>query len=161
MSRRRNNSAPRAAIAPGEGERRAQRGLVPQYKVAAEKIYALLADGRLHAAGLADPEADTLDDIQLIRSHGGQLVLDAYQVKWSQPGETLAEGEFRHLLAELVTARDAVIAAAERRAQKGEPPVVRVIARLYTSRVASTSALRAQVMRGSGRSLHEFIDGVE
>ena len=28
----------------GEGERRAQRGLVPQYKVAAEKIYALIAE---------------------------------------------------------------------------------------------------------------------
>lgn len=157
---RRGNSTARAAVAPGEGERRAQRGLVPQYKVAAEKLYALLADGRLHAVGLADPEADTLDDIQLIRGHGGQLVLDAYQVKWSKLGETFGEGEFRDLLAELVSARRAVIAAAERRAQEGEPPVARVIAHLYTSRVASTSALRAEVMRGSGCSLHEFIDGV-
>lgn len=158
--RRRGNSTGRVAVAPGEGERRAQRGLVPQYKIAAEKIYALLADGRLHAVGLADPEADTLDDIQLIRGHGGQLVLDAYQVKWSKPGEAFAEGEFRDLLSELVSARRAVIAAAERRAQEGEPPVARVIAHLYTSRVASTSALRTEVMRGSGRSLHEFIDGV-
>lgn len=157
---RRGNSTARAAVAPGEGERRAQRGLVPQYKVAAEKIYAALADGRLHAVGLADPDADTLDDIQLIRGHGGQLVLDAYQVKWSKPGETFAEGEFRDLLSELVSARRAVIAAAARRSQEGEPPVARVIAHLYTSRVASTSALRTEVMRGSGRSLHEFIDGV-
>lgn len=157
---RRGNSAGRAGVAPGEGERRAQRGLVPQYKVAAEKIYALLADGRLHSVGLADPEADTLDDIQLIRRHGVELVLDAYQVKWSTPGETFAEGGFGNLLAELVSARRAVIAAAERRAQQGEPPVARVIAHLYTSRVASTSALRTPVMRGSGRSLHEFTDSV-
>ena len=157
---RRVNSTGRARVAPGEGERRAQRGLVPQYKVAAEKIYALLADGRLHSVGLADPEAGTLDDIQLIRSHGAQLVLDAYQVKWSTPGETFAEGEFSSLLAELVSARRAVIAAAERRAQEGDAPVARVIAHLYTSRVASTSVLRTNVMRGSGRSLHEFIDGV-
>lgn len=68
------------AVAPGEGEQRAQRGLIPQYKVAAEKIYALLAAGRLHAVGLADPEAGTLDDIQLIRRDGSQLVLDAYEV---------------------------------------------------------------------------------
>lgn len=147
-------------LPPGEGERRAQRGLVPQYKVAAEKIYALLSAGRLHAVGLADPDADTLDDVQVIRSHGGRLVLDAYQVKWSKPGETFAEGEFRDLLAELVSARRAVIAAAERRAEEGEPPVARVIAHLYTSRVASTSALRTESMRGTGRSLHEFIDGV-
>lgn len=51
----------RLKIAPGEGERRAQRGLVPQYEVgAAEKIYPLLADGWLNAIGIADSETDTL-----------------------------------------------------------------------------------------------------
>ena len=159
MSRRGHRSG-RAEVAPGEGERRAQRGLVPQYKVAAERIYARLADGRLHSVGLADPAAGTLDDIQLIRSQGARLVLDAYQVKWSRPGETFGEGEFAGLLAELVSARRTVIAAVEQRAREGEPRVARVIAHLYTSRVASTAALRTQVMRGSGRSLHQFIDGV-
>jgi hypothetical protein len=150
----------RMTVAPGEGERRAQRGLVPQYKVAAEKIYALLADGRLHAVGIADPEASTLDDIQVVRRHSGQLVLDAYQVKWSAPGETLAEGEFKDLLTELIRARRAVVEAAERRAQNGGDPVGRVTAHFYTSRVASTAALRTPRMRGTRHSLHAFIDGV-
>jgi hypothetical protein len=57
----RERGSQRTGVAPAEGERRAQRGLVPQYKVAAEKIYALLTSGRLHAVGIADPEADTLD----------------------------------------------------------------------------------------------------
>src|SRR5262245_13767110 len=74
----------RPSIAPAEGERRAQRGLVPQYKVAAEKILGLLTSGRLHQVGIADPQAETLDDIQTVRRQGALLILDAYQVKWSK-----------------------------------------------------------------------------
>ncbi len=156
----RERGSRRTRVAPGEGERRAQRGLVPQYKVAAEKIYALLTSGRLHAVGIADPEADTLDDIQVIRSQGAQLILDAYQVKWSSPGEILTDGNFTKLLGDLVSARKVVVDAAERRLQDGGAPVDRVTAHLYTSRVASTAGLRNADMRGSGCSLHGFLDGV-
>jgi hypothetical protein len=65
----------RRSIPPGEGERRAQRGLVPQYKIAAEKILGLLTSGRLHAVAIADPHAETLDDIQTVRRQGALLVL--------------------------------------------------------------------------------------
>jgi hypothetical protein len=156
----RERGSQRSGVAPGEGERRAQRGLVPQYKVAAEKIYALLTSGRLYALGIADPEADTLDDIQVIRSQGAQLILDAYQVKWSGPGETLTGGNFTKLLEDLVSARKVVVDAAKRRARDGSAPVDRVTAHLYTSRAASTARLRNADMRGSDCSLHGFLDGV-
>ena len=153
------------SVPPGEGERRAQRGLVPQYKVAAEKILGLLTDGRLHQVGIADPEADTLDDLQTVRRHGSLLVLDAYQVKWSKPGGTLVDSEFRSLLSELVHGREAVTHAARDRAERGAEPVDRVIAHLYTSKVASTASLRGQGLDGEhlggeGRTLHAFLDTV-
>jgi hypothetical protein len=133
----------RPSIPPGEGERRAQRGLVPQYKIAAEKVLGLLAGGRLHEVAIADPHAGTLEDVQTVRRQGAQLILDAYQVKWSKPGETLIESEFRTLLADLVESRRAVTQAAQERAEEGAEKVGRVVAHLYTNRVASTAACAA------------------
>jgi hypothetical protein len=155
----------REPIAPGEGERRAQRGLVPQYKVAAEKILGLLTSGRLHQVGIADPRAETLDDIQTVRRQGALLILDAYQVKWSKPGETLIDSEFRSLLADLVRGRQAVAQAAQARTEQGADPVDRVIAHLYTSKSASTARLRGEGLAGEklgreGCTLHAFLEAV-
>ena len=153
------------SISPGEGERRAQRGLVPQYKVAAEKLLGLLTDGRLYEVGIADPEADTLDDLQTVRRQGAVLILDAYQVKWSTPGGTLIDSEFRSLLADLVRGRQAVAQAARERVERGAESVDRVIAHLYTSKAASTAGLRGKGLAGEelggpGRTLHAFLDAV-
>src|SRR5882672_7576016 len=52
-------------IAPGEGERRAMRGYVPQYDLAARLIYKELAAGRLRWVGLADRTAGAFDDVVL------------------------------------------------------------------------------------------------
>jgi hypothetical protein len=154
-----------AAIPPAEGERRAQRGLVPQYKIAAEKILGLLTSGRLHQVGIADPRAETLDDIQTVRRQGALLILDAYQVKWSKPGETLIDSEFRSLLVNLVKGRRAVAHAAQERAEQGADPVDRVVAHLYTSKSASTARLRGKGLDGEnlgaeGCTLHAFLEAV-
>lgn len=147
-------------LPPGEGERRAQAGLVPQYKLAAEKIYALLSEGSLHEVGIADPEAETLDDIQLVRRHGSSLILDAYQIKWGGRGGVLTPAEFQGLLAELILGRAAVIEARARRVEDGEPPAARVIAHLYTSRVPSTFSRAGDALGGEGRTLHAFLEEV-
>ena len=159
-----NEPSDRPKIPPGEGERRAQRGLVPQYKIAAEKVLGLLSSGRLRALGLADPEADTLDDLQTVRAEGARNILDAYQVKWGAPGEVLTDGEFRGLLADTVSARRTVISSAEARATQGDVPVDRVIAHLYTNRVPSTSSLGkspdGEALGGDARSLSSFLEKV-
>lgn len=155
------NRKPRGSeVAPGEGERRAQRGLVPQYKIAAEKVLNLLMDGRLHLVGIADPEAETQDDLQTIRRRGSALILDAYQVKWSQPGQVLIASEFSDLLAAMVSGHRAVSRAAAARAEQGSDPVSRVICHLYTSKAASTASLRGPGLAGDGRTLHAFLDSV-
>jgi len=65
---------------PGEGERRAQRGFVSQYDLAAHLIYANLAAGTLKWIGLADRGAGRFDDIVL----GLASRTIAYQVKSSR-----------------------------------------------------------------------------
>lgn len=54
-----------ASTPAGEGERRAQRGYVPQYDLGARIIYEALAAGRLRWIGVADRSAGTFDDIVL------------------------------------------------------------------------------------------------
>jgi hypothetical protein len=76
---------------PGEAERRALGGIVPQYRIAAEKIYGALRDGRLESIAVANPEAGTLDDIGVVTWHGSSLVLDAYQVKWSANADPVTQ----------------------------------------------------------------------
>lgn len=63
----------------GEGERRAQRGYVPQYDLAAHLIYLAIAAGRLRWIGVADRGAGSFDDIVLGLTDRTQ----AYQVKSS------------------------------------------------------------------------------
>ncbi|MDA0161299.1 ATP-binding protein [Solirubrobacter ginsenosidimutans] len=147
-------------IPPAEGERRAQLGLVPQYKIAAEKIYALLLDGGLHELGIADPEAKTLDDIQLVRQHRAGLILDAYQVKWGHRGGILAPAELADLLKQMIEGRKAIIEARKGRVVAGAPEVVRVVAHLYTSDAPSTFSRAGDAFDGGGRSLHKFIEEV-
>lgn len=55
----------RPVTASGEGERRAQRGFVPQYRMAASLIYDYLAAGRLKWIGVAHRGAGAFDDIVL------------------------------------------------------------------------------------------------
>jgi hypothetical protein len=50
---------------PGEGERRAMRGFVPQYEIAASLIYDALAAGTLRWIGVADRNARKFDDCVL------------------------------------------------------------------------------------------------
>lgn len=56
---------PRKPVAPGEGERRAQRGYVPQYDASAAAIYASLERDDLIWVGLADRQAGVADDLVL------------------------------------------------------------------------------------------------
>ena len=66
-------------IPSGEGERRAQRGYVPQYDLGAQVIYEALASGRLLWIGVADRGAASFDDVVV----GLQDKIVAYQVKTS------------------------------------------------------------------------------
>jgi hypothetical protein len=52
-----------SATAPGEGERRAQRGYTRQYSASAAVIYAWLERGELEWVGLADRTAGAADDV--------------------------------------------------------------------------------------------------
>jgi hypothetical protein len=70
-------------IPSGEGERRAQRGYVPQYDLGAKVIYEELAAGRLLWIGVADRCAGSFDDIVL----GLSDRIIAYQVKSSRDPE--------------------------------------------------------------------------
>ena len=74
----------------GDGERSAMLGYVPQYEIAADLIYDKLLDGTLEWIKVADPEAKTLDDIQ-IASEGA---LNAYQVKWAEFSNTISYADF-------------------------------------------------------------------
>jgi hypothetical protein len=53
------------STAPGEGERRAQRGYTEQYRLSAAVIYAALDRGELEWIGLADRAAGIADDVVL------------------------------------------------------------------------------------------------
>src|SRR5947208_2224283 len=70
-------------IPSGEGERRAQRGYVPQYDLGAQVIYEQLASGGLLWIGVADRGAGSFDDIVL----GLDDRIIAYQVKTSRDPE--------------------------------------------------------------------------
>jgi hypothetical protein len=66
-------------VSPGEGERRALRGLIPQYEIAASLIYDALAAGTLRWIGVADRKARKFDDCVL----GLQDRVVGHQVKTS------------------------------------------------------------------------------
>jgi hypothetical protein len=69
----------RNAVTPGEGERRAQRGYVPQYDFAAHAIRKAIAAGTLQWIGLADRSAGNFDDLVL----GLSERVIAHQIKTS------------------------------------------------------------------------------
>ncbi|ABE44554.1 ATP-binding protein [Polaromonas sp. JS666] len=69
-----------AAVPPGEGERRAQRGYGRQYEASAAAIYAGLDSGDLQWVGLADRAAGIADD--LVLGLTGRVV--GHQFKTSQ-----------------------------------------------------------------------------
>lgn len=143
-------------IAPAEGERRALSGYLPQFKVAAEKVRAELVSRRLEAVVLADPEAGTLDDVQIVsRQPDAPSRLDAYQIKWV--AGTLAAGEFKELLVEMVDGRRRIVAA---RAKAGKAPLARLIAHLYTNRSASPAPLQGEGLTGRGLTLARFLGEV-
>lgn len=70
----------RIQTAPGEGERRAQRGYVRQYESAAAAIYAALERDELIWVGLADRNAGVADDVVLCLKSG----IVAHQFKTSR-----------------------------------------------------------------------------
>ncbi|MGO9484002.1 MAG: hypothetical protein ACLPX9_05385 [Rhodomicrobium sp.] len=70
----------RATIAPGEGERRAQRGFQAQYASSAALIYASLMRNELDWLGVADRQAGILDD--LVLGLKGKVV--GHQIKSAQ-----------------------------------------------------------------------------
>ena len=74
--------------APGEGERRAQRGYVPQYDLGARVIYEAMAAGHLQWIGLADRKAGVFDDVVL----GLRDRIAAYQLKTSREPEPFRMG---------------------------------------------------------------------
>lgn len=95
-------------VPSGEGERRAQRGYVPQYDLGAHVIYQELAAGRLLWVGVADRGAGSFDDVVL----GLSDRISAYQIKSSRDPEpfsieTLLLGA-EDLLGRLITTRERI-----------------------------------------------------
>jgi hypothetical protein len=134
---------------------------VPQYKVAAEKVHALLLSGEFEAVGLADPAAKTLDDLQIISLRPAGRILDAYQIKWGGAGGVLKPQEFTDLMVELVEGRRAVLAAQQERVDEtGDEPVARAVAHLYTSKAPSTASRSNDAFEGGGRTVLSFIEEV-
>lgn len=73
-------------LTPGDGERRAQSGYVPQYQTAAVLIYEGIASGDLQWIGVADRSAGTFDDVVL--GYRGRVV--AYQMKSTAGTDTFS-----------------------------------------------------------------------
>ena len=83
-------TAPKNNKPSGDGERAAISGYFPQYQVAASIILQHLRKGTFEWIKIADPNAGSMDDIQ-IASPGR---LDAYQVKWSQYSSNVTYNNF-------------------------------------------------------------------
>lgn len=131
---------------PGEGERNALAGFVPQYKIFAAEILRALHRRALVAVSIADPEAGRLDDIQVELADR----IDAFQVKWSSTGDPVTPSDFRDLLRDMITGREAI------HSRRG----MRVVAHAHTNRPCSTAAFRNQPAELRGASLTEFIEEV-
>jgi hypothetical protein len=72
--------------ASGEGERRAMRGYVSQYAIAARVIYERICSGELNWVGLADRSAASFDDVVL----GLHDRVIAYQIKSKRDPDALS-----------------------------------------------------------------------
>ena len=101
----RDNPETRRSTPPGEGERRALSGYLPQYKVAAARILQAFEAGTLHAVAVADPEGGAVDDLQLLTGHLDALGVDGFQVKWSATAAPLADADLRGLICDAVAGR--------------------------------------------------------
>jgi hypothetical protein len=122
------DTVPASATAPGEGERRAQRGYSRQYISSAAAIYAALERGELDWVGLADRTAGIADDVVL--GFPGRVV--GHQFKTSQFPDRFrlrtllmgADGLLRPL---------AVAWQALRRAHPGKAVEIRLVTNDYPS----------------------------
>lgn len=146
--------------APGEGERRALRGYVPQLKVAAARILEAFERGTLLAVALADPEAGRVDDLQLLTGNGSELRLDAFQVKWSGNANPLADAELRQLIVDSVAGRRLLADAWAERPTRGNLPIGRYVVHIHTNRPISTATLRGTPDRGRNLTVPRFLSEV-
>jgi len=154
------DAAPRRN-APGDGERRALRGYLPQYKISAAHILAACEQGTLVAVAVADPEAGRVDDLQVLTDGPAGPRVDAFQVKWSQDAAPLADAELRALIADAVDGRTRLSGAwTDRRDAAGAPPVRRIVVHLHTNRPLSTASLRGDAGRGRDLTLPQFLQDV-
>src|SRR5689334_25263194 len=76
--------------------------------------------------------------------------IDAFQVKWSSTGDPVTPSDFRDLLRDMITGREAI------HSRRG----MHVVAHAHTNRPCSTAALRNQPVELRGASLTEFIEEV-
>jgi hypothetical protein len=91
-------------LPPGEGERRALRGCLPQPQGCGGADRGGVERGTLHAIAIAvaDPAAGRVDGLQLLTGNVDALPVDAFQVKWSGQAGPLADAELRRLVADAV-----------------------------------------------------------
>jgi hypothetical protein len=130
---------------PGEGERQALSGYVPQYKLFAAEILRALRRRTLVAISVADPEAARLDDIQVETARR----IDAFQIKWTTVDDPITVGDFRRLLQDMAEGRAAL--------EKGRR--LPVVAHTQTNRPLSAHT-RNQVPELDGGSLSLFFQNV-
>ncbi|MEG3146747.1 ATP-binding protein [Sphingomonas sp. RT2P30] len=146
-------------VAPGEGERRAQRGYVSQYGKAGAAIYAALDCDNLIWVGLADRAAGNADDVVLGLSDrvvGHQFKFEKHPDKFKLP--TLLLGAQNQL---------ALLADAWTRLRKASPGVaveIRFVTNNYPAADdhlvdgtgASSAAFLEQLAGHGGRSLSDW-----
>src|SRR5262245_40580522 len=125
---------------PGEGERRAVRGLISQYDYAARAIYAALASRRLQWIGLADRKAGTFDDIVL----GLSDKIIGHQIKSSRDPESF---NIRTLMLEAEKLLSKLVESWSK--LKAEHPQKRVEVKFVTGNFPST---RDNIGGGDARS---------
>ena len=152
-----DNPETRRSTPPGEGERRALSGYLPQYKVAAARILQVFEAGTLHAVAVADPDGGAVDDLQLLTGHLDALRVDGFQVKWSAKATPLADAELRGLIRDAVAGRALLQTAWATRTTPGGERVARTVIHLHTNRPLSTAGLRGPNVHGRGLTLPRFI----
>ena len=152
-----DNPKTRRSTPPGEGERRALSGYLPQYKVAAARILQVFEAGTLHAVAVADPEGGAVDDLQLLTGHLDALRVDGFQVKWSATAAPLADADLRGLICDAVAGRTLLQTAWAGRTTPGGERVTRTVIHLHTNRPLSTAGLRGPNVRGQGLTLPRFV----
>ena len=156
----RDNPETRRSTPPGEGERRALSGYLPQYKVAAARILQAFEAGTLHAVAVADPEGGAVDDLQLLTGHLDALGVDGFQVKWSATAAPLADADLRGLICDAVAGRGLLQTAWLGRTTPGGERVTRTVIHLHTNRPLSTARLRGPSVHGRGLTLPRFVNEI-